>query len=386
MRRLEIRGGKLIEGGLQTPKGFHLYCNEGAAILLCDTFADTAYISAENMLYGHSVKVAHGNTEKNTSRAILIANCGADVMQKGGRNRVIERVNYASDLLALPASELRPFFIGEVTRRSDDEASLQCIAECVANAKRKNEGEISSLNACAHSCAVQFYLGDDYTCTLAGTVFTDATCPMTKRTVILTTDVAISQEMLQLALHTQLAETFGLMPVPSSANDGCAVLSSGFAGNNKIEYKDVEFLKFCRAMHFVLNELCGKLVASGKVDEELYLCVEGAKSNRFAGEVIRNAYSYFSLLGTEDCDLLKGLISCIGDVGSAVKRRRLRVWLSSDEGKVLLIDGARILYLVPEKTLEIFAANNATITVDFGEGNYGASGWLKKLQRKVSNY
>lgn len=386
MRKLEIRGGKQVEGSLGSPQGFHLYCNDNTAIIICDTFADAAYLPAENMLYGHSVRVAKGNTEKNTARAILVSDCGADVMQKGGRNRVIAQVNYASDLLAVPASELRPFFIGELTKRSDDEATMRSIAACVNDVKAGRENTIVLRGTRTHTVAVQFYLGDDYVCKIAGTVFTDVVCPMTKRTLLLTTDVSVSQELLELALRTQMQESFGLFHVPTSANDGVIILSSGCAGNNKIEYKDVEFLKFCKALQFILCELCGMLISDGRAENAIFLQVTGAKSRQFAGEVVRNAYSYFSLLGTEKCDLLKGFISCIGNVDSTVKRKRLKVWLSSDAGRVLLIDGARILYVSPEKTEGILSSTNATVTVDFGEGNYSASGWINKLQRKVVNY
>ena len=385
MRKLEIRGGKIIDGDLGTPKGFHLFCTEGVGLLTCDTFATAAYISAENRLYGHSVRVASNTSDNETARMILLADTCSDVMQKGGRGRVINCVNYASDKLLLPSSKLRPFFIGELIERVDNDTIMRGIDACVLALKSGQTANLSAMKAHHYSKTVQFFLGDDYLCTLSGTVFTDEKCPLTKRSVIITTDVAISADMLDLALFTSVRETFGLLNIPASVNDGYAVFASGCSGNYQISARDSEFSKFSRAMDFLLNELCGMLV-SGDCDEEgIQLFVENAKSKTLAWDVVKNTSVYFSLVGNEDCSLLKGLLTCVGNVETALRRRRMRIWLSSDVGRVLLVDEARVLYIVPEKLKEVLAGTNAAVTVDFREGIFGASGWIKKMDRKVIN-
>lgn len=385
MRKLEIRGGKIVGGGLGSPKGFHLYCTEGVGICTCDTFATAAYIAAENKLYGHSVRVAKNSDGNDTARILVIANTSSDVMQMGGRDRVIACVNHASDKLVLPSSKLRPFFVGEQTERVDNEKIMRGIDECVDALKNGQTSELSRTNACFYATTVQFYLGDDYLCTLSATVFTDRKCPLTKRTLVVTTDVALSQEMLELALFLSVRETFGLIGVPSSVNDGYAIFASGLAGNYPICDRDVEFTKFCKALEFVLNELCCKLLSFDNERDCVQLLVFGAKSKTLAWDVVRNAYTYFSLVGNEDCGIVKGLLSCIGNVETSLRRRRLRVWLQSSQGRLLLINDSKVMYLPPERMEEVLAGEDATLTVDFREGNFNAMGWLRKMSRKVIN-
>ncbi len=385
MRKLEIRGGKVIDGGLDTPKGFRLCCNESAGVLFSETFATTVFIAAENALSGRSVKIAKNIGGKNTARAIVLSNCGADVLQKGGRDRAVARVNYTSDRLGVPAFEVRPIFVGGVSARSDDGQALERIDDCVQQILRGERSDVSLLGVSTHTCAVQFYLGDDYLCTLCGTVFTDCDCPATKRTVLLTTDVSISAELLRAAMEAQYKESFGLLPVPPAPNDGFTALASGLAGNNTITARDVEYAKFSKALEYVLTELCGKALSNGNREDVVRLRVVGATSKRAAWDVVRNAYAYFLLSGSEGIALIRGITSCIGGIESVIRKNRLRVWLQSERGELLLLDAGKLLFVSEERAQEVFGGEETIMTVDFRDSNYGASGWIPKCNRKIFN-
>ena len=385
MRKLEIRGGKIIEGGLASPKGFRLFCNAEAGILFSETFATTVYLPAKNRLGGRSVKIAKNIGGKHTVRAVVLTNCGADVLQRGARDRAVARVNYASDLLGVPAFEVRPIFVGEVSVKADDGLALDAIKDCARGVLAKEEQGLSALSAPTHTVAVQFYLGDDYPCTLAGSVFTDTTCPATKRTLLLTTDVAISYECLRACLESELRDSFDLLEIPPAPNDGVMFLASGLAGNNPIGARDVEYAKFAKALDFVLTELCGKMLSKGKRENILRLKVAGATSKRLAWDVVSNAYAYFLLSGSEEVPLIKGMISCIGGVDSPMRKHKMQVWVQSEKGRLLLISDGRQLFIEDGPAAEILQGEKAEVCVDFQNGNYGASGWIPKGYRKILN-
>ena len=73
----------------------------------------------------------------------------------------------------------------------------------------------------------------------------------------ITTDCAITHEMLQDALHEAVPRTFNRVTVDgdTSTNDMCVVLANGMAGNELIEWKDDNFHAFQDALHAV----CGRL-------------------------------------------------------------------------------------------------------------------------------
>lgn len=382
MRKLDIRGGKVLDSAHQA-KGFHLFCDEEVGVLLCDTFANTVYISGGNCLHGKSVTTAKNLSGKGTARAVIVSNCAADVLQVGARERSISRVNYTSDRLMVPASEVRPLFVGELTKQPSDEETLARIKACVGAVLAGEFSGFEKMETPSHTCAVSFYLGDDYVCTISGTVFADNGFALSRRTVLLTTDVLISQELMYSALETELRDSFFLFSIPFSPNDGFAVLSSGLAGNNKITRRDVEYAKFVKALRFVLHELCGDALTCGNEGDKIRFKAVGATSKRVARDVVQNAHSYFHAIGNESASIVKGLLSCVGSVETPVRKNRLQIWLESDVGRVLLIDMGRLLYVQRPRLQEILEGNDATITVDFRDGSYAASGWIRKMSRSV---
>lgn len=382
MKQLEIRRAKVVEGGIDLPKGFQFYCDKNVGLLLSETFSTTVYQSAGNTLCGRSVAAAKNIGGKPTARAVLISNCGADVLQRGSRDRVTARVNYASDRLGVPASELRPLFVGEVIKTADDEGAMESIFHCAKEVLAGKRSDMAAFSLPTHTCAVQFFLGDDYPCVLSGAVFFDKGCSASKRTVLLTTDISIGDELLASALEAQVKETFGLIGVSSSPNDGFMMLASGLAGNNKILDRDVEFSKFSKVLEYVLFELCRVTVCGYDTKDSIDLQVVGARSKRLAWNVVQNACVYFQLVGNDNGSLLGGLISCIGSSG-AFPKKKLQIWLQAEKTKVLLLDDGKILYLSEAYLQELFVSKNVSVIVDFHESNYGAGGWIKKGMQKV---
>ena len=381
MKKLEIRGGKVITGGVDSPKGFHFYCDKNVGLLISDTFATVVYKSRGNSLAGRSVAVAKKGGGRNTARAVLVSDCGGDVLQRSGRDRVTAQVNYASDRLSVPASEVRPLFVGELIKKPNDEEMMQSIYQCAKSIDEGNTTDLTEFGCSSRTISVQFLLGDDYPCVLSGTVFYDKRLPMVRNSFLFTTDVVINKELLSAALDSQLKETIALWPIPSSANDGCMMLSSCLAGNLKIIAKDVEYAKFTKALEYVLTELC-RTVVCGEERNSLSLRVVGAKSKRMAWDVVRNAYIYFMLSGNENASLVNGLISCIGSAGM-LSKKKLQVWLQSTEKKLLLIDGGRILYFSEEILSEFLSMEELSLVVDFRESNYSACGWIRKEGKNV---
>ena len=78
----------------------------------------------------------------------------------------------------------------------------------------------------------------------------------------ITTDAAISKEMLQEALSSTVTDTYNMISVDgdTSTNDTCLVLANGLAGNEKIKEKNEDYETFCEALYYV-NEALAKMMA-----------------------------------------------------------------------------------------------------------------------------
>ena len=84
--------------------------------------------------------------------------------------------------------------------------------------------------------------------------------------VFITTDVAISSDMLQKALSEDVKTSFNMISVDgdTSTNDMVSVLANGMAGNKEITEECDEFEIFKKALNTVTVNLCRKIAGDGE--------------------------------------------------------------------------------------------------------------------------
>ena len=100
-----------------------------------------------------------------------------------------------------------------------------------------------------------------------------------------TTDCAITHEMLSDALHEVVARTFNRVTVDgdTSTNDMCVVLANGMAGNSLIEWKDQDYETFLAALEEVCRYLSRAIAGDGEGASKLVTCkMHGARSEESA--------------------------------------------------------------------------------------------------------
>lgn len=81
-----------------------------------------------------------------------------------------------------------------------------------------------------------------------------------------TTDVAISHELLQKALSEDVVDTFNMISVDgdTSTNDTVLVMANGQAENTPITKEGEDYKTFCEALHFIMLELSKKIAGDGE--------------------------------------------------------------------------------------------------------------------------
>ena len=82
----------------------------------------------------------------------------------------------------------------------------------------------------------------------------------------ITTDAAISREMLQAALSEDVKDTYNMVSVDgdTSTNDTVLLLANGMAGNPEITQKDQDYEAFKAALHQVNETLAKKIAGDGE--------------------------------------------------------------------------------------------------------------------------
>ena len=81
-----------------------------------------------------------------------------------------------------------------------------------------------------------------------------------------TTDLAISKELLQEALSEDVKDTFNMISVDgdTSTNDSLLLLANGLAENAEITEKGADYDTFCKALNYVNETLAKKMAGDGE--------------------------------------------------------------------------------------------------------------------------
>ena len=122
----------------------------------------------------------------------------------------------------------------------------------------------------------------------------------------LTTDCAITHEMLEDALREVTAKTFNRVTVDgdTSTNDTCVVLANGTAGNPLIEWKDEDYETFQSALLYICRHLSRAIAGDGEGASRLITCkMSGARSEesaeRLAKAVVGSALVKAAMFGSD---------------------------------------------------------------------------------------
>ena len=195
-----------------------------------------------------------------------------------------------------------------------------------------------------------------------------------------TSDCAISQEMLNDALHEIVPRTFNRVTVDgdTSTNDMCVVLCNGMAGNPLIEWKDDSYTVFVRALHFVCEELAKAIAGDGEGATRLVTCrVAEARSEesaeRLAKAVVGSPLVKAAMFGA---DANWGRVLCaMGYSKAPFRPEYVDVKFCSDLGEILVCRHGAGVDFDEDRAKSILSWDNVVIDVCLREGEHEASCW-----------
>ncbi len=196
----------------------------------------------------------------------------------------------------------------------------------------------------------------------------------------ITTDCAITHELLQEALHEIVPRTFNRVTVDgdTSTNDMCVVLANGMAGNPLIEWKDDSYTLFVQALRATCEYLAKCIAGDGEGCTRLVTCtVSDARSEeaaeRLAKAVVASPLVKAAMFGA---DANWGRVLCaMGYSKAAFRPEYVDMTFASDLGEILVCkDGAGVNF-DEERAKAILSRDEVEIRVDLHEGDYTVSCW-----------
>ncbi len=195
-----------------------------------------------------------------------------------------------------------------------------------------------------------------------------------------TTDLAISKELLQEALSEDIKDTYNMISVDgdTSTNDTVLLLANGMAGNTEITEKGRDYDIFCRALNLVNETLAKKMAGDGEGCTALFeVKVVGAESKEQAvtlsKSIITSNLTKAAIFGH---DANWGRILCaMGYSGAQFDPEKVDLFFESAAGKLKIIENGVALPYSEEEATRILSEPEVTAVADVKMGNAAATAW-----------
>ena len=196
----------------------------------------------------------------------------------------------------------------------------------------------------------------------------------------ITTDCAITHEMLEDALREVVARTFNRVTVDgdTSTNDMCLALANGMSGNPLIEWKDEDYSAFLAALEELCRQLARSIAGDGEGASKLVTCrMTGARSEesaeRLAKAVVSSSLVKAAMFGS---DANWGRVLCaMGYSKAPFRPEHVDVTFQSQAGSVPVCRQGDGLPFDEDAAKRILSEKEVVILVDLHEGDEAAECW-----------
>ena len=193
-----------------------------------------------------------------------------------------------------------------------------------------------------------------------------------------TTDVAISHELLQKALSEDVVDTFNMISVDgdTSTNDTVLVMANGQAENTPITKEGEDYKTFCEALHFIMLELSKKIAGDGEGCTCLFeATVIGAKDKNQARTIAKSVVcSSLTKAAVFGHDANWGRILCaMGYSGAQFDPEVVDIWLESKAGTIKIVENGIATDYSEETATKILSEEEVLAKMDIKEGNETAT-------------
>ncbi|MDE5766244.1 MAG: bifunctional ornithine acetyltransferase/N-acetylglutamate synthase [Clostridia bacterium] len=383
-----------IQGGVCAPKGFKangIHCGirknkakRDFALIVSEVRAAAAGVYTSNLVKGAPVVVTKKNLGDGYAQAIICNSGNANTCNANGieiAEGMCALVENAGDISAKDVIVASTGVIGQQLDLSPMRYHMQELWSGLGDNSNLAAEAIMTTDTVRKSVAVSFELGGKVCKIGAIAKGVGMVCPnMATNLIFLTSDVAITSEMLQKALSEDVKTSFNMVSVDGdqSTNDTCCIMANGLAGNDVISDEGTDFKAFCTALNYCTVKLSRMLAKDGEGATKLIECrVTGADNEctakTVAKSVIKSSLVKAAMFGA---DANWGRVLCaIGYAGVEVDVNAIDVSFSSKKGDLPVCKSGFGIDFSEEKAKEILSEDEVIININLNSGSSNATAW-----------
>ncbi len=386
---------ELISGGVCAAKGFKaagIHCGirknrekRDLSLILSEEKAAAAAVYTTNLVKGAPLKVTKAHLNDGFASAVICNSGNANTCNANGIEIAEETCELLGAQLGIPADDIIVASTGVIGQPLDIAPIKNGIPQLVDSLSQNGSIEaaegIMTTDTKVKEVAVSFEIGGKV-CKMGGIAKGSGMIHpnMATMLVFITTDCAVSPQMLQKALSGDIVNTFNMISIDgdTSTNDMVAVLANGMAENEPITSEGDAFNTFMKALNTVNVELCRRISGDGEGATKLLECkVDGAQSHDIAKTVAKSVIcSSLTKAAMFGSDANWGRVLCaIGYSGADVDVEKIDVSFSSAKGTVRVCENGSGIPFSEEKAKEILLENEIDILISLNSGEYSAAAW-----------
>ncbi len=385
---------KSIKGGVCAPLGFKangVHCGirknkvkKDFALIVSEVRAAAAGVYTSNLVKGAPVIVTKKNLTDGHAQAIICNSGNANTCNANGIEIAEGMCILVESVSGIPASDVIVASTGVIGQKLSLDPMKEHMAELYEGLGNKSSyaaEAIMTTDTVEKQVAVEFIL-DGKKCRIGAIAKgVGMVCPnMATNLIFLTSDVAITPEMLQKALSEDVKSSFNMVSVDGdqSTNDTCCILANGLAGNDLIDKKGLSYSRFAKALNYCTVTLSKMLAKDGEGATKLIECnVFGAKNLKtartVAKSVIKSSLFKAAMFGA---DANWGRVLCaIGYSGADVDVNKIDVTFGSSAGKIKVCENGYGLDFSEEFAKKVLSEDEISVDIDLKSGNFKASAW-----------
>lgn len=386
---------KTIPGGVCAAKGFTasgIHCGirknhskRDLALIASAVPAHAAAVYTTNLVKGAPLTVTKQHIADGTAQAVVCNSGNANTCNANGVEIAEQMSALVGAALGIAPEDVVVASTGVIGQPLDITPIADGIPALIAGLSAENGAAaaeaIMTTDTVPKEIAVEFTLGGK-TCHLGGIAKGSGMIHPNLATmlVFLTTDAAISAEMLRKALSTDVQNTFNMVSIDgdTSTNDMVTILANGMAGNAEITADGADFAAFMQALNTVTVHLCRCIAADGEGATRLLECrVTGAKdvptAKTVAKSVVCSSLLKAAMFGA---DANWGRVLCaIGYSGADVDVTAVDVAFRSARGTIPVCENGAGVPFSEELAKEILLEKEIEILVSAGTGEGSATAW-----------
>ncbi|MCC8100425.1 MAG: bifunctional glutamate N-acetyltransferase/amino-acid acetyltransferase ArgJ [Clostridiales bacterium] len=388
---------KQLPGGICAAKGFraaatHAGVKAGSspdkndlALIFSEAECNAAGMFTTNRVKAAPVYVTMAHLESGVLRGVVVNSGNANACCHLSHEHAEEVCAAAAQVLGVSPDDIAVGSTGVIGQELNAQAIIDALPGLAQNLTKDGSDAaahaIMTTDTKKKEIAVSFEVGGK-TVTLGGIAKGSGMIHPAMGTMLcyLTTDCAISTEMLGDALHQVVPRTFNRVTVDgdTSTNDTCLLMANGLAGNPLIEWKDEGYDAFVEALTEVCTYLAKHMAADGEGASRLITCtVSGSRSEdaaeRLSKSIVSSSLVKAAVFGA---DANWGRVVCaMGYSRAPFRPECVEVRFASAAGEIqVCYEGMQVLF-DEDKAKAILSQPEVEILVDVHEGHASATCW-----------